>query len=149
MNIIRAQIAPGETYWKLVKADGPEEWGGRHSVFVDVWDEQGNRIVGMPVTFWWNNGSDTKPTELKEGEPFAVDFPMYAAGEAYGVRVGNGFTDQVFGMGLIANQKHVVYKLIFQRAVAEGMPVVEPPPSVPGKDVWQLYRNGVLVYESE
>lgn len=155
MNTTKADVAPGKPYWKAILAEGPEEWQGKHSIFVDVWDERGNRIPGVPVTLWWNGGQETKNTEKKTGEPFAMDFPMYAAGEAYGVRVGDGLpSDQVYGMGLIAWHSHVVYKVIFQRTVAEGTvtpPAPTPPskPSQPSKDKYQLYRNGVLVYESE
>lgn len=145
-----AGVRPGVAYWKLLSADGPEPWGGRHSIFIDVWDEQGRRMVGVPVTFWWADGSQTKTTEAKSGEPWAVDFPMFAAGASYGIRIDNELdSDQLFGMGLLAGQPHVVYKLIFQRTMQrEEAPTQPEPPTVPGKDKIQLIMNGEIVWQN-
>lgn len=145
-----AKPKPGQVYWKLISAEGPDEWGGRHSVFVDVVDEQGRRLIGVPVTFYWNGNDVQKLTEPKAGEPWAVDFPMYAAGSAYGVRVGDDIarSDQLFGMGLIANEPHVVYKLTFQRTVATGTDTGTGPTVPQGKDKIQVVVNGVVVWEN-
>lgn len=123
-SFIPAETQPGQPYWKLIEAHGPYEWGGRVSIFVDVWDEHSNRIVGVPVRMWWADDDDTKPTEPKTGDPFAVDFVMNAGGNAYGVHVADGLpSDQIFGMGLAREPKpHHVFRLIFQRTVAAGRP---------------------------
>ena len=141
----------GQPYWKLISAEGPEAWGGRHSVYVDVLDEVGLRLIGIPVLFYWNDGDERKVTEAKTGEPFAIDFPMYAAGNAYGIKIVDGLpSDQFFGMGLVANQPHMVFKLVFQRTVARGTDLPQPPtiPPVVGGDKYKLYRNDVMVWES-
>jgi hypothetical protein len=136
-QFIPAAVAPGAFYWRLVVAHGPLEWGGRVSIFVDVIDEAERRLVGVPVTMWWADGSDTKPLEPKAGEPFGVDFVMGAAGNAYGIRVADGLpSDAIFGMGLVAWQPHVSYQLIFQRAIAATAPTVPAPPVDPPAPPW-------------
>jgi len=110
----------GESYYKLVYAEGPVEWQGKHSVFVDVTNGNG-RAIGQPVRFFWNNGQDIKAVEPKTGEEFGVDFPMYAANNAYGVAV-MGTSDVVWGMGLIPFKPHVVFKLKFALTIAGTQP---------------------------
>lgn len=123
---------PGQPWWQLISAEGPMEWGGRVSIYVDVWDEAGHRIVGVPVRQFWNNGEAIKATEPKTGEPFAVDFVMGAGGNAYGVVVADGSpSDMINGLGLsLEPRPHVVYKLIYQRQAGV---IVPTPPSKPPK----------------
>lgn len=127
-----ATVAPGQPYWKLIVADGPMDIGGNISLFVDVWDEKGHRVVGVPVLFYWRDTKqreDRKLTEPKPGDPFAVDLPMYAAGNAYGVRVDDGLpSDDIFGFGLGSFVPHHSFRAIFQRTTGSG----EPGPIEPG-----------------
>lgn len=126
---IPAEVQPGQAYWKLLSVDGPSEWGGRHSVFVDVLGEAGQRLLGLPVFFWWADGKETKYTEAKPGDPFAVDLPMYASGNSYGVTmVGPLKSDTVWGFGLPHLQPHHVFHVKFQRTLAEGTPTQPDPP---------------------
>lgn len=128
-SYVPASPIPGQGWWKLVKAEGPVEWGGRVSIYVDVWDEQGHRIAGVPVRQWWNNGEATKATEPKTGEPFGVDFVMNAGGNAYGIAVADGSpSDRIWGLGLPSFQPHHVFKLIFQRQPGVIAPPPPPPP---------------------
>lgn len=129
-----AIVNPGQSYWRLVQADGPMEIGGNHHVFVDVWDEAGNRIVGVPVVFYWREGDatheDRKSTEAKPGEFYAVDWPMYAGGNAYGVRLGGGLaSDDIFGFGMGSFVPHHCFRLIFQRTVSDQVPMPRPGPA--------------------
>lgn len=122
-----AQVGPGQLYFKLIHAEGPQEWGGRISTFIEVLDMGGQRMVGVPVMWYWADGQVKKPTEPKPGEPFAIDFPMNAKGNSYGVRIVNGDipSDSIFGFGLADQGPHQVFKVVFQLAVAGG--VSEPP----------------------
>lgn len=120
-----AQVEPGQSHWKLVSAEGPMEWGGRVSIFVELLDPHGQRAVGVRVRLF-NGGNSFAVTEPKPGDDFAVDFPMYAANNAYGVAVADGLpSDEIRGMGLIPYKPHVVYKLKFQMVTAGD--VAEPP----------------------
>lgn len=111
-----AQPVMGQGYYELYQAEGPVEWGGRHSVFVDVLDGAGKRAVGVPVKFFWNGGQDVKAVEPKAGEEFGLDFPLFASGNAYSVQVG-AVSDVVTGLGLVAFKPHVSFKLRYRYAV--------------------------------
>jgi hypothetical protein len=139
------------THWKLIRNEGPVEWDGKHSIFVDVVDEQGKRMVGVPVTCKWADGPDgsqTKPTEPKTGEPFAMDFPMWNAHGVYSVWVSvpGEPSDVASDMGLIPFHGHVCYKLVFQRS--SGGSDVGDGPQVPDGDKYELFKNGVSVWKS-
>lgn len=142
-----ADTERGQPFWQLTYADGPFEWGGRTSIFVDVQGEAGQRLVGVRVRLF-NGGNSFKATEPKPGDDFAVDFPMYAAGNAYGVSVADGSpSDEVRGMGLIAFKPHVVYKLVYKRAIAGG--AIDTPPTPPSaKDSIQVVVNGAVVWHN-
>lgn len=134
-TVTPAQVGPGQLYFKLIHAEGPYEWGGRISVFIEVLDMAGQRMVGVPVL--WSNGEPVKKvTEAKPNDPFAVDIPMYAKGNAYSVRIANGDipSDAIHGFGLPDHAPHHVFRVVFQLAVAGGLseppgplPPVEPP----------------------
>lgn len=124
-----AEPRSGHDWWEIVQADGPFTSDGKHAIYVDVWDEQGNRLVGIPVTCW-NGGRKTKATEPKPGEPAAVDFPMFGGGHAYGVRVDDGSpSDVIFGFGLPNFMPHHWFRVIFRRRA--GVIVPEPPVEPP------------------
>jgi hypothetical protein len=150
MTIAYAKPLAGQTYWKVEHAEGPFEWGGRHSIFIEVLDEQGKRLVGIPVTCYWDGGKETRKTEAKPGDGYAIDFPMYAAGAAYGVYIDDGLvSDKVFAMGLEAWKGHMSYKIIYQRSVSKSS-VQPPPPPVtqPAVDKYVLTKNGVVVWQN-
>lgn len=149
-TFVPATVKPGELYWKLIRADGPEWWDGKHSIFVDVWGEDGFRRINQTVMFSWPGGNQVKVTESKHGEPFAVDFPMFNARPAFSTWVYDRIpSDELRGLGLVPHERHVCYKLVFQltRAEAADAPVISPPPT-PGKpSKVKLYLDDVLVFE--
>ena len=67
VSIQPAGVQPGQSYWRLVAARwaNEAEAGGGHSIFVNVLDERGNRLVGQPVEVRWASGSVALPTEDK------------------------------------------------------------------------------------
>lgn len=137
-----AQVGPGQIYFKLLHAEGPMEWGGRISTFIEVLDMAGQRLVDIPV-LWWNGGEVEKKTEPKPGDPFALDIPMYAKHNSYGVKIADGDipSDSIFGMGLAEHGPHQVFKLVFQLSVAGavGTPGPTPPdPEPPLRDMTAL-----------
>lgn len=128
-----ARAAAGQSYWKLVQADGPMDIGGQHHLFVDTWNEHGNRLVGVPVVFFSHDEEWLRHTEAKPGEPYAVDLPLFAGGPAYGVRIkGGALSDILFGVGLGHKTPHHSFRAIFQWSVAEGEAQPPPPPPDPG-----------------
>lgn len=119
---IRVEPAParsGQTYWKVVRADfeNPQEGGGRHHIYIEVLDENGERLVGQQVEVFWPDGSTIVVTEDKPAPEYAANFPMYSDLGGYSVRIPGGLSDTVTGMGLPWGRMHVVYKIIFQRTV--------------------------------
>jgi CRP-like cAMP-binding protein len=123
VSIEDAQVAPGQQYWRVVEARfaDEQESAGKHHIYVDVMDENGNRIVGQPVTVMWGDGNFTGPVEDKAAPDFGFNYMMYASGYAYNVKV-EGLPSDVLrgaGMGDIANRFrgiHTSYYVVFQRA---------------------------------
>lgn len=119
VELIEHQPQPGETYWRLVKAEYLEE---KEHIFVNTLDEQGRPLPGVVVACS-NGGEVGRATEDKFNDPYAlgmVNFPMFAAGWAYSVRVAGWPSDTVIGMGLGTYDEptvghHISYRLTFQR----------------------------------
>ncbi len=97
-----AAVPPGVDYWRLVEArwaDGQES-GGKHTIYVEVLDPRGNRVVGQPVIFEWSSGSLTLAVENRPAPDWGVNFPMFATLGSYSARVGVESSDRVVGMGM-------------------------------------------------
>lgn len=132
ITLTPAQVAPGQGYWKCLSCEGPEEWGGRVSTFLELLGADGQRQIGVRVAWFWADDMTYKSTEPKVGEPFAVDFVMNAGGNAYGLQVADGQpSDSLFGFGLPSFKPHHVFKVVFQWQVAGA---VEPPTEPPISD---------------
>jgi len=114
------QPRPGTTWYKLVHAEwrDVEQSRGLHHILVDVLDEWGVRLTGVPVRFV-NGGEFIAFTEPKPGEEAAVSFGMFAVGCAYSVEVAYA-SDRVgcLGLGTIDDPDHALhtsYYFVFQR----------------------------------
>jgi hypothetical protein len=97
-----AAVPPGVGYWRLVEArwaDGQES-GGKHTIYVEVLNPRGSRVVGQPVIFEWSSGSLTLPVENRPAPDWGVNFPMFATLGSYSARVGVESSDRVVGMGM-------------------------------------------------
>lgn len=117
-----AGVKPGQSYWRLVDArwENEAEAGGGHSIFVDVIDEGGGRVVGQPVDIRWAGGSLTVLTEDKPQPEYATNFPMYNTLGSYSVSIPGLPSDAVVGLGLGTAEQpdykvHTNFFLIFQR----------------------------------
>jgi hypothetical protein len=124
VSIEDANVAPGQPYWRVIEVLWHDESqaGGRHSIFVDVLDENGGKVVGHPVKYSWGGGQEILLTEDKPAHEYNSNFPMYAAGQSYHLQVEGLPSDIVHGMGLGDLQKrdwniHVEYLVKFQRAI--------------------------------
>lgn len=122
-----AIVQPGAQYWRVIQAVGPVDIGSNHHLYVDVLDYAALRMVGVPVEFYWNDGHDVRLTEPKPGEPAALSFPLYAGGNAYGVRVAEARpSDSIYGMGLGSFVPHHSFRVVFQLARAQDGPAPQP-----------------------
>jgi hypothetical protein len=117
-----APVSPGQQYWRLIDArwTDEKESGGKHHIYVEVLDENGNRIVGHPVTVWWGDGSYTGGVEDKAPPEYGFNYMMYATGNAYNVKV-EGMPSDIFygaGMGDLERPRwgiHTCFYLVFQK----------------------------------
>ena len=103
VELTEAQVAPGEGYWRLVRGRWYDqaESGGRHHIFVDLLDVNGQRVIERPMRVYWNGGETLIQTQAKPGEAYAADFGMSNPGPSYGVVPADGApADQLWGMGL-------------------------------------------------
>jgi CRP-like cAMP-binding protein len=123
VQLQEAQCQAGLTYWRLVKVIWQDQFesGNDHTIYVEVLDENGNRIVGQPVEVRWSDGSQTVLTEDKPPCDYPANFPMFATLGSYAVRVGGDLpSDTLVGMGMgTAEHRHVNFHtnflLTFQR----------------------------------
>lgn len=118
-----ASVAPGQPYWRLIKAEwrNEAEAGGTHHIYVEVLDENSRRLLGQPVTVTWRDGVYPGETENKAPPDFGFNYPMSAAGYSYRVRVEGLPSDQLHNLGLGDIERrawtiHTSYWLTFQRA---------------------------------
>lgn len=122
VRLQEANVSAGQQYWRLVDARWADEResGGKHHIYVEALDENGNRIVGQPIRVTWSEGSLSGVTENKAPPDYAYNFQMYAAGYAYNVSVDGAPSDQISGAGLGSIEQrtygiHTSYYLTFQR----------------------------------
>jgi hypothetical protein len=121
-----AQVSSGEWYWRLIRLRWEEECGGRHHIYVEVLDENGNRSFGQTVVIEYGGVPhyETYPMPDKLGEEYAYNFPMSTEGliGAYNVYIGSPETpgDRAIGLGLGTRMDpyrshHTCFWLTFQR----------------------------------
>jgi len=117
-----APVEPGQQYWRLIDArwTDEKESGGKHHIYVEVLDENGNRIVGHPVTVWWGDGNHTGGVEDKAPPDYGFNYQMYAAGYAYSVKVEGLPSDILVGAGMGDLDRrdwgiHTSYYLVYQK----------------------------------
>ncbi|MGC9332987.1 MAG: hypothetical protein ACP5JJ_02485, partial [Anaerolineae bacterium] len=116
------EVRPGQKYWRLIEVrwqDG-EEACGDHTIYVDVIDESGSRILGQPVEMHWGSGSLTALTEDKPAHEYPANFPMYNTLGSYSVNVAGLPSDAILGLGLGTPEQpnftiHTNFFLKFQR----------------------------------
>ncbi|MBX2998429.1 MAG: cyclic nucleotide-binding domain-containing protein [Caldilineaceae bacterium] len=102
VNVADASVGSGQPYWQLVEArwENEAEAGGKHHIYVEVLDENGQRIVGQPVSIFWSDGGDMILTEDKPAPEYASNYPMYKAGNSYNIKVEGLPSDVLQGAGL-------------------------------------------------
>lgn len=155
IEITRAESESGQPIYRLISARylNESESQGLHHVFVEVLDENGQRILGQPVTLAWSDGEGTMITEDKPYPEYAANAPLYGEiSEAkYEVEVKDALSDKVSGLGLLG-KRHVSYQLTFQRGVEITTDPVPPAtnPSSPTPEVTStptstiIDKNGVI-----
>lgn len=117
-----AGVRPGQSYWRLIEArwENEAEAGGGHSIFVDVLDEAGNKLIGQAIEIRWVGGGLTVFSEQKPPNEFAANFPMYNTLGSYSVSIPGLPSDLVVGLGLGTAEQpdfkvHTNFFLTFRR----------------------------------
>lgn len=122
VEIVPVGVRPGQFYWRLIEArwENEAEAGGDHTIYIQVLDENGNRLVGQPVEIRWPGGSLNVFTEDKPPPEYGANFPMYNTLGSYSVSVPGLPSDIITGLGMgTADQPaftvHTNFFLTFQR----------------------------------
>lgn len=136
--IVPAEVQPGQGYWRLVKgvwyAEHEQPFDGQHHIYMDSLDAAGQRRPGVPIDITSMDGKtrfQTVVTELKPGDLYAGNFPMYSLAPAYRALPNDGNpADAVSGMGMGSIEYpylayHTSYGFVWQWTIAPEPP--EPP----------------------
>lgn len=103
-KIIEANVSPGNTAWKLVEAkffpagNGKGFSGGRHHVYVEAVDENGNSVSGVEFKYSWPVFTIPIVTNGKTGFD-AANQPFSPGKNAFTISKDNGDTVVGIGMG--------------------------------------------------
>lgn len=127
-------VAPGQSFWRVVAARwyDESESQGRHHIYVEAMD-------GMPFRVEWPSGNSVGFTNGRAGFD-AGNFPMSKSLNEFNVRMDEGRSETVRGIGMGANGNSgihtstgVVYQLVTMPAAItpKPPPVVTPPAPVP------------------
>jgi CRP-like cAMP-binding protein len=95
-------LKPGQWYWRLIAArwENQQESGNDHTIYIEVLDENGGRVVGQPLEIRWETGSLPLVTEDKPPNEYPANFPMYNTLGSYAVNVAGLPSDTVVGLGM-------------------------------------------------
>jgi hypothetical protein len=122
--LVPATASPGEAYWRLVEARwaDPDESGGRHNIFIDVLDAQGERAMGQEVRVGWPDGSVNLTIDKPLDQEWGTNFSMYGTLGSYDVLVLDLPSDRIYGLGLGTAEEpdvshHTSFYLIYRRVV--------------------------------
>jgi hypothetical protein len=117
-----AGVRPGQSYWRLVEArwQNEAEAQGDHTIYVEVVDENGNRILNAPIEIRWPGASITIFTEEKPANEYPANFPMYNTLGSYAVSLPGLPSDAILGLGLGTAEQpaftiHTNFLLTFRR----------------------------------
>ena len=117
-----AGVRPGQSYWRLVKVvwQNEEEARGDHTIYVEVLDEGGSRILNAPIEIRWTGAGITIFTEEKPANEYPANFPMYNTLGSYAVSLPGLPSDAIVGLGLGTAEQpaftiHTNFLLTFQR----------------------------------
>lgn len=137
-------LLKGETYWRAVRVEWLDEQQsqGRHHIYIDALDEQGKRVVGLPIGIAWPGNGHLTQTEAKPGEPYSANYPMSPSRNEFGVRVAGEVTsEEVVGIGMgadtpsgfnagIHTSTGVVFQLVTHSAASvQAQPQAAPQPA--------------------
>ena len=117
-----ASVKPGQTYWRLVRADyeAPNESNDEHQIYFTVIDQQNRPIEYQKVLQGWADGE----TDAITNDQGIANIPMWVAYAPdrmeqgpYSAWIDGMPCDGVRGMGL-PSKRHVNFRLTWKRSAA-------------------------------
>jgi murein DD-endopeptidase MepM/ murein hydrolase activator NlpD len=125
---------------------------------VRLLDEQGKLVIGVPVTWFWSSGGETKLTERKSdpwlaaqglGAEYSLDFAMYNVAPSYGIRIGGDYHGDVVdgcGLGSIEQPDYKIHTAYFfeWQLSSEGVTAPIPPIPAPAGDLTHPLPGAVI-----
>jgi len=136
VEIQPAQVEKGQPYWKVIKVHhlSPAENHGNHNVYVDLLDEDGNRIYGAKTRMTWQGGQGEATIDKPENEP-GTNFPVWkhqvVTVEGMGlpsdkvVNLHSGHPDEAGPPAWGNTLFHHSFYVVFQRTIKDGGPPQE------------------------
>ncbi len=106
--------------------------GPDHHIMVDVLDEQGKRLVGVPLLVGWPSDEARILTEAKPGEPYSANYPMSPSRNDFSIIVdGLALSEVVSGIGMGMDTPsgfnagmHTSTGVVFQRVGVTQAPTI-------------------------
>ncbi|MGB8646692.1 MAG: cyclic nucleotide-binding domain-containing protein [Anaerolineae bacterium] len=123
VGVTEANVPSGTKFWRLTKMvfqDAGAESGNDHTIYISIFDENGQRVNDQTVLISWDQGGAVEeqrlglPDQKPQGDFCNCNYnwPMWGAG--YRVRIdGSIASDQPYGM-IMPEHRHVNYLLTFQ-----------------------------------
>ena len=133
VEIQPAQVEKGQKCWKVIKVHhlSPVENHGNHNVYVDLLDEEGNRIYGAKARMTWQGGQGEATIDKPEDEP-GTNFPLWKhqVGTVEGVglpsdkvvNLHSGHPDEPGPPAWGNTLFHHSFYVVFQRTIKDGEP---------------------------
>jgi hypothetical protein len=120
VRLVPADVAPGETYWKVVGIHHllPEENMSNHNIYVEALDEQGNRLRPSAWLGWTWEGR--RPQE--RADPVPLDKPDNEAAGNISLFSGQNATVWIKGLNRDANEKSDRVENLHIRHADEPLP---------------------------
>jgi hypothetical protein len=119
VKVVTADVAPGETYWRVIGIHHllPKENRGDHHIYLESLNEAGERISPSPPEAIWANsqfGNISEPVKLEKpaAEP-AGNIPMWE---------GNTYKARIRGLSLSATDKSDVVENVHTDHPDEPLP---------------------------
>ena len=103
-RIVEADVAEGETYWKVIGIHHllPRENFSKHNVYVEALDENGQRISN-PIAWAGWTWQGRRPDE--RADPLPLDKPAFEAAGNVAMHFGQNVSVWIKGLGRDANDK--------------------------------------------
>ena len=123
VSLVPANAPSGAAFWRLIRSVYDATERGRSTIYCEVQDEKGERVLGQKLTLAWSGGSGQTVTENKPAPEFAANFGIgggydpKAEPGPFAVGVDGLPSDKVNGLGR-PQGRDATYYLTWRRTVS-------------------------------